>query len=153
MQKHTIETTVGFFIFLGIIVLGYLTVKLGDLSLPGNGSYSLFASFTSVTGLREGSPVYIMGLEVGKTGKLTMDQESQRVIVELRMKKGIKVYDDAIASIKTEGLIGDKSLILDPGGGGDLLHPGETITETHPPVEIADIISRYAFGNIQEERP
>ena len=50
-----------------------------------------------------------------------MDQENQKAVVEIKIKKGIKIYDDAIASIKTEGLIGDKYLSIEPGGGGNLL--------------------------------
>jgi len=44
----------------------------------------------------------MLGLEVGRVGKMTMDQDKQQAVVELRINKGIKVYDDAIASIKTE---------------------------------------------------
>ena len=65
-----------------------------------------------------------------------MDQKNQKAVVEIRIQKGIKVYDDAIASIKTEGLIGDMYLSIDPGGAGKLLGPGGTITETQPAVDI-----------------
>ena len=80
-----------------------------------------------------------------------MDQEEQMVIVEFKIKNGIKVYDDAIASIKTAGLIGDKYVSIDPGGGGDLLKPGDTITETEAPVNISDLIGKYAFGDVEKK--
>jgi phospholipid/cholesterol/gamma-HCH transport system substrate-binding protein len=150
MQKYTMETTVGIFLVLGLLCIGYMTVRLGHVSLLGDNAYSLFARFTSVTGLRAGSLVYISGIEVGRVEQLTMDQEKQKAVVEVRIRKDTKVYDDAIASIKTEGLIGDMYLSIDPGGAGTLLKPGETIIETQPPVDIVDLISKYAFGEVKK---
>ncbi len=146
MKKYTMETVVGIFVVIGLLCIGYMTVKLGHVSFLGDNTYPLFADFTSVSGLRSGNPVDMMGIEVGRVERLTMDQKNQKAIVELRVKQGIKVYDDAIASIRTEGLIGDKYISIDPGGGGDLLKPGGTITETQPSIDITDIIGKYAFG-------
>ena len=145
------ETTVGIFLVFGLLCIGYMTVKLGHVSLLGDNTYPLTARFTSVTGLRPGSLAYISGIEVGRVEKLTMDQESQKAIVDVRIRQGIKIYEDAIASIKTEGLIGDKYLSIDPGGAGAPLKPGGTITETQPAVDIADLISKYAFGDIKKQ--
>lgn len=150
MKKYAMETTVGIFLVIGLLCIGYMTVKLGHVSLFGNDAYPLFARFTSVTGLRAGSIVYISGIEVGRVEKLSMDQESQKALVELRIRNGIKIYDDAIASIKTEGLIGDMHMSIDPGGAGTLLESGGTITETQPPLDIADLVSKYAFGDVKK---
>jgi phospholipid/cholesterol/gamma-HCH transport system substrate-binding protein len=151
MKKYNMETTVGIFLVLGLLCVGYMTVKLGHVSLFGDNAYSLFARFTSVTGLRAGSLVYISGIEVGRVEKLTMDQETQKAAVEIRIRNDIKIYDDAIASIKTEGLIGDMHMSIDPGGAGTLLKPGGTITETQPPVDIAELVSKYAFGDVKKK--
>ena len=151
MQKYTMETTVGVFVVIGLFLIGFMTLNLGHVSLFGDNAYPLSARFNSVTGLRSGSPVYILGLEVGKVGRLTMDQEAQQAAVEIRIRKGVRVYDDAIASIKTEGLIGDRYLSIDPGGAGTLLEPGGTITETQPALDVADLISKYAFGEVKKK--
>jgi phospholipid/cholesterol/gamma-HCH transport system substrate-binding protein len=151
MKKYTMETTVGIFLVFGLLCIGYMTVKLGHVSLLGNNTYSLFARFTTVSGLRAGSPVNMLGIEVGRVGRLTMDQKDQKVVVEIRIQKDIKVYNDAIASIKTEGLIGDMFLSIDPGGAGKLLGPGGTITETQPAVDIVDLIGKYAFGEVRKQ--
>jgi phospholipid/cholesterol/gamma-HCH transport system substrate-binding protein len=145
------ETIVGIFLVFGLLCIGYMTVKLGHVSLLGDNAYSLFARFTTVTGLRAGGLVYISGIEVGRVERLTMDQENQKAVVEIRIRNDIKIYNDAIASIKTEGLIGDMYLSIDPGGGGDLLKPGGTITETQPAVDIADLVSKYAFGDVKKK--
>jgi phospholipid/cholesterol/gamma-HCH transport system substrate-binding protein len=151
MKKYALETTVGIFVAFGLFCIGYLTLKLGDIYLPGDSTYNLYARFTSVSGLRTGSPVSILGIEVGRVEKLTMDQEDQRAVVEIRIRKDIRIHDDALASIRTEGLIGDKYLSIDPGGSGEVLPPGGTITETQPAVEISDLIGRYAFGEVKKE--
>jgi phospholipid/cholesterol/gamma-HCH transport system substrate-binding protein len=148
MKKYSKETVVGIFVVIGLVCIGYMTVKLGNVGFFGDNSYSLFAKFSTVTGLREGNPVNMLGLEIGKVQKFTMDQENQQVLVEFKINKGIEIYDDAIASVKTEGLIGDKYVAVDPGGGGDLLANGDTITDTNSPTDIMDLVSKYAFGDV-----
>ncbi len=149
MKKFAMETVVGVFVLMGLILIAYMTVKLGHVNLFGDKSYSLYARFTSVSGLRPGNPVKMLGMEVGRVKSLQMDQDDLRAVVEIRIRKGIHVYDDAIASIKTEGLIGDRYLSIDPGGVGDILEPGATIIETQAPVEISDLIGKYAFGEVK----
>jgi phospholipid/cholesterol/gamma-HCH transport system substrate-binding protein len=150
MKKYEKETMVGIFVVVGLLCLGYMTVNLGKVSLFGDESYSLYARFSSVSGLRVGNSVDMIGLEIGRVAGFTMDQKDLVVLAELKIRQGVKVYDDAIASIKTAGLIGDKYVQLDPGGGGDLLKPGGTITETEAPVDIGDLISKYAFGDVKK---
>jgi phospholipid/cholesterol/gamma-HCH transport system substrate-binding protein len=70
--------------------------------------------------------------------------------VEFRIRKGIKIYDDAIASIKTEGLIGDKFVSIDPGGAGKIMKPGGMIIDTESPTDIQELISKYAFGDVKK---
>jgi phospholipid/cholesterol/gamma-HCH transport system substrate-binding protein len=151
MRKYSKETVVGIFVVIGLICIGYMTVKLGNVGILGENSYSLYANFNSVTGLREGNPVNMLGLEIGRVHKFSMDQENQLVQVEFKINDGIEIFDDAIASIKTEGLIGDKYVALDPGGGGDLLADGDTITDTNSPTDIMDLVSKYAFGDVGGE--
>ena len=151
MKKYTIETIVGIFVVFGLLCIGYMAVKLGNVSLLGDDSYPVIARFTSVTGLRVGNPVNILGIEVGRVERIFMDQETQKAIVEIKIKKGIKIYDDAIASIKTQGLIGDSYLSIDPGGAGELLGPRGIITETQAPLDIIDLIGKYAFGEVKKK--
>ena len=151
MKKYAMETTVGIFLVFGLLCIGYMALKLGHVSLLGDNTYSLFARFTTVSGLRAGSPVDMLGIEVGRVGGLTMDQKDQKAVVEIRIQKDIKVYDDAIVSVKTEGLIGDMFLSIDPGGSGKLLGPGGTITETQPAMDIVDLIGKYAFGEVRKQ--
>jgi phospholipid/cholesterol/gamma-HCH transport system substrate-binding protein len=152
MKKYTQETVVGIFVVVGLFAIAYMTVKLGNVGFVGENSYSLYAKFSTVTGLRVGNPVNMLGLEIGRVESFKMDQENQVAVVELKINNGIKVYDDAIASIKTEGLIGDKFISIDAGGSGDLLKNGDTITDTESPTDIMDLVSKYAFGDVGGEK-
>ena len=153
MKKYAMETTVGIFVVIGLLCIGYMTVKLGNIGFFGDNSYPLFARFSSVQGLRQGSAVQMLGIDIGRVEKLTMDQKKQLAVVEFRIKRGIKIYDDAIASIKTEGLIGDRYVSIDPGGASDvLLKPGGTIIETNSPTDIQELISKYAFGDVEKKK-
>jgi len=150
MKKYSKETIVGIFVVIGLLCVAYMTIKLGKVSVFGGDSYSLYARFNSVTGLRVDSPVEIGGIEVGRVEQLTIDQDKQQSVVKLRIEKGFRVYEDAIASIKTSGLIGDKYITIDPGGGADLLKPGGTITDTNSPIDVEDLIGKYVFGDVNK---
>lgn len=150
MKKYSMETTVGIFVVITLFCVAYLTLKLGDVSFLGDNSYSVFAKFTSVSGLKVGSPVEMLGIEIGRVAGFTMDQKDQVAVAELKVGNEVKIYDDAIASIKSAGLLGDKYVNIDAGGGGDLLEPGGIISETEPPVDFMELISKYAFGDVEK---
>lgn len=152
MKKYSMETTVGIFLVICILCVAYLTLKLGDVSILGDKSYPLFAKFTSVSGLKVGSPVEMVGMQVGRVAGFAMDQKDQVAVVELRIQDGVKVYEDAVASIKSNGLLGDKYVKIDAGGGGRLLAARGTITETEAPVDIMELISKYAFGDVEKKK-
>lgn len=151
MKKYSLETAVGLFVVAGLICVGYMTVKLGKVSLFGEETYPLKARFASVSGLRVGSPVEIYGIEVGSVVHLGIDAERQMGVVDMTINKDVKVYDDAAATIKTAGLIGDKYVKIDPGGAGVVLKPQGVITQTSVPADIEDLIGKYAFGDVKKE--
>jgi phospholipid/cholesterol/gamma-HCH transport system substrate-binding protein len=150
MKKYSKETVVGLFVVAGLVCIGYMTIKLGKVDILGDDTYALNARFNRVTGLKEGNPVNMLGLEIGRVANFKMVQDEQAVVVEMRINKGIKIYDDALASIKTEGLIGDRYMDIAPGGAGELLKPGETITETQSPTDLSELIGKYAFGDVKK---
>jgi len=151
VKKYSVESVVGIFVVIGLLCVAYMTVKLGKVSWFEDDYYPLYARFTSVSGLRVGSPVEIDGIQIGRVERMSIDNARQMALVELKIEKGIKVYDDASASIKTSGLIGDKFIKIDPGGGGDVLKPGGTVTETTSAVDIEDLVSKYVFGDVNKK--
>jgi len=154
MKKYSMETTVGIFVVAGLICVGYMTVKLGKVSLLGNDTYAVSARFASASeGVRAGSAVQVYGIEVGKVERLAIDPKRQMALVEMKISSGIKVFDDATATIKTSGLIGDKYIKIEPGGAGEPLKPGGTITDTTIPADLEELIGKYAFGDVMQPPP
>ena len=151
MKKFKQETWVGLFMTIGLICVVYLAVQLGDVSLFGSDTYALKARFNAIASLREGNPVTMMGIDIGQVTGVEIDQERRQAVVHFRIDENIAVFEDAIASIKTSGLIGEKYLEIDAGGLGDPMKPGETIVETESPVDLIELIGKYAFGAMQEE--
>jgi len=151
MRKYKYETVAGIFLVIGLVCVAYMTVRLGKVSFLGDNSYVLHARFTTVSGLRVGNPVRMFGLEVGRIGKLGLDQKDQMALVELRLNKDIKIYGDAVASIKSSGLIGDRFISIDPGGADEILKPGATIVQTQPPLDIEELVGKYAFGDVKKK--
>ena len=148
--QRKIEILVGIFVLLCLVCVGYLTIQLGQLQLFSSDSTRYQARFSQVGGLVEGSAVRISGVNVGQVKDIRLDRERYAVIVTFAVDKGIKLSDDTMVSINTRGLIGDKYLSVSPGGSGMYLEPGDTIIETQPPVNIQDLISKYAFGDTED---
>ena len=151
MKKYSHETVVGIFLVIGLIVIAFMTLRMGNVSFIGDNTYSLSAEFSSVSGLRPGNPIEVLGMEVGQVGGFRMDQENQTVVVELKINKGVTIYGDSIAAIKTAGLIGDKYISIDPGGADDELEDGDSIMDTQAPIDLGDLIGKYAFGDVSSD--
>lgn len=142
---------VGIFVIIGLLCVGYLTIKLGKMEILGDNYYTLQAKFNSATGLKPGSNVVIAGVRVGQVEEITLDTIMKVAKVTLKIQNGIELEDDSIASVKTEGLIGDKYIVITPGGSMDMLEPGGTITETESALDIEDLVSKYVFTNSQKK--
>ena len=147
MEKRSIEAAVGIFVILGMICVGYLTVKLGKMQILGDNTYSLSARFESVSGLKTGAYVEMAGVPVGQVASISLDHKEQMAMVKLKIDKDVTLTEDVIASVSTSGLIGDKYVKLTPGGGDENLKPGGIITETESAVDIEALISKYVFGS------
>jgi phospholipid/cholesterol/gamma-HCH transport system substrate-binding protein len=148
MKKYSMETIVGIFVFIGLLCVGYLTIKLGKMELIGGDNYIMYARFNSVSGLKTDSSVEMAGVEIGRVSKIGLDLEREMALVTLRIRKDVQITDDAIASIKTSGMIGDKFVKITPGGSDIILQPGETITETESAIDLEELISEYIFGGM-----
>jgi len=146
MKKFDVELAVGVFVLAGLVCLGYLSIKLGKMEMVGGKGYELNALFPNVGGLKTGSPIVIAGVEVGRVKSIALENYQARVSISL--PHDVKIQEDAIASIKTKGLIGEKYIEITPGGSEKILKPGSQIHETQPPVDLEELISKFVFGKI-----
>lgn len=150
MEKRRIEAGVGIFVIIGILCVGYLTIKLGKMQWFGNDTYFISARFESVSGLKTGAYVEMAGVQIGLVDTISLEQKSKVALVKMKIKREITLSDDVIASIATSGLIGDKYIKLSPGGSEQILKPGDMITETESAVNLEELIGKYVFGGVDK---
>jgi phospholipid/cholesterol/gamma-HCH transport system substrate-binding protein len=146
MKRTTLELGVGIFVLAGLACLAYLAIHLGKMEVLGTG-FQLTAEFDNVSGLKVGASVEVAGVEVGRVESIQLSPTDQARVV-LSLEKGLKVYTDAIASIRTKGIIGDKFVKLSPGGAEKLLPPGGRIRDTESAVNFEELISKYIQGKV-----
>lgn len=145
MKKSSIEILVGLFICVGLLCMGYISVKLGNVTLFNNDYYPLQASFTSVAGLKKDTHIEISGVQIGKVESIHL--ENYQAIVNILIKNGIEIQDDAIASIRTKGILGDQYIDILPGASDKILSPGGLIMDTEPPFDLLSILKNFVIDN------
>ncbi len=133
---------VGIFGLVGIAALSVLAFTLGRIPIVAPPHYTLYAMFDNVTGLKVNDAVQIAGVKVGKVALITLSQKNERAQLALQIHQGIMVDEDAIASVKTSGIIGDKYLSISIGGG-DPLSEGGTITHTESSFVLEDVVGQF----------
>jgi phospholipid/cholesterol/gamma-HCH transport system substrate-binding protein len=146
MKRFDLELMVGLFIIAGIICLGYLSIKLGKMEVLGGKGYEVYAIFSNIGGLKTGSSIEIAGVEVGRVKSISLENFQAHVVLNLPWS--VQIQEDAIASIKTRGLIGEKYIEITPGGSGKIMKAGDRIRETQPAVDLEELISNFVFGKI-----
>jgi phospholipid/cholesterol/gamma-HCH transport system substrate-binding protein len=146
MQRSVLDLAVGIFVLIGVLALGWLSVKLGRVEFLGGSGYQVTADFPSVGGLKAGSSVEIAGVEIGRVEGITLADYQARV--QIRIRSDVKLQEDSIASIKTKGLIGEKYIRINPGGSDRIIQHKGRIREVEPPVDFEELLSKYIFGKV-----
>jgi len=146
MRRANLELTVGFFVLIGLACLAYLAINLGKIEIYGKG-YQISANFENASGLKIGSAVEVAGVEVGRVISIQLTPLYQ-ARVKINLEAGLRVHDDAIASIRTKGIIGDKFVKLSPGSSEKLIPPGGKIINTESAIDLEELLSSYIHGKV-----
>lgn len=147
MKQNTLESAVGLFMLIGFGALVYLALQLGEVPFLRQGTtYVLKAQFDNVAGIKKGAAVQVAGVTVGEVAAIALSDD-EAALLSLRIDKTVKVPKDSIASVKSQGIIGDKFIQLNLGGDPELFKAGEMIVETESSVDIESLISKFAFGS------
>lgn len=138
--SRTTQFIVGIFALLGIAALGYLSMRLGRVELFPAPGYTIYANFDNISGLKAGDLVEIAGVQVGKVTGISL--KDNRAQVAMHLNRGVEVDDDAIAAVKTSGIIGDKYISVALGGGEKTLGNGATLRQTQSAFVLEDAIGQ-----------
>lgn len=149
MKNNGVEFWVGLFIICGFLAFGYMALQLGEIPfLSSSKSYTITAQFDNISGIKKGASVQIAGVLVGQVSSIWLDEDGF-ANVALQIDKGVEVALDSMASVKSQGLIGDKFIQLSLGGDEEFFHEGDVLTDTESAVDIESLISKFAFGDVK----
>jgi phospholipid/cholesterol/gamma-HCH transport system substrate-binding protein len=144
MAKKTSTVKIGIFIFIGIAILVLGIFLVGDKDALFSSTFNIKAYFNEVAGLRSGATVRLSGIDVGSVESVQIvDGENAKVEVVMSIKEDIRhfIRTDTKASIETEGLVGNKVVVLQIGSSSaDVVKNGGTI-EAKDPVGFAEVIA------------
>lgn len=135
------DLVVGLFVLVGLATIAYLSIQIGGISYTGPSGLVLYASFDEVGGLRTRAPVAIGGVTVGRVKAIGLDKDL-RARVTMDLDPSLKLTTDTSAGIRTQGLLGDQFVALEPGGEEEFLVSGEEIAFTESALVFERMIGR-----------
>jgi|GEM_PF-3646391 len=150
LKMRKIDLSVGVFILLGFVVLVYMSINFGDLTIFGREYYVVSTRFSNVSGLQENTEVKLLGIPVGQVDDIRL--ENYNPVVKLLVRGDIDLPEDTIASIRTQGLLGEQYVYLSPGGlPMDIPKDGSgVIRETESPIILEEVIGQLIFGGAED---
>lgn len=149
MKNSVLEFSVGIFALIGLTAMAWLSIKLARMEVVGGAYRPIYAHFTSISGLKMGASIEIAGVEVGRVDDITLDLNSYDAKVRMLVANSVPVQEDAIASIRTKGLIGDRYVRISPGASSKNLREGDRIIQTEPAIQFEELISQFIHGSIK----
>jgi len=142
MKKNTgNRIRLGIFVSLGIVLFILGVYFIGERQQLFRSTFRLSCVFKDVAGLQSGGNVRFSGITVGTVDNISIVSDTT-VKVEILIDEGTRKFikKDAVASIGSEGLMGNKILILNPGTGGKMEIENNDIVKAVQPVNMDDIL-------------
>ena len=145
MKNINTELIIGLFMIAGFLAFGYLSLQMGEFSIFNvEKNYTLEAEFDNVSGLKIGTGIEIAGVNIGKVARIRLGNEGLARVTML-IDQEIKITRDAIVSIRTQGLIGDKYIKIIQGADEEFLAEGDTVFDTESSIDFEELVSKYIF--------
>lgn len=153
MKYSKLEFSVGCFMLAGIGALLLLAFQVAGLTTNGQGeTYTLYAKFDNIGGLKVRSPVKVGGVIVGRVSDISLDPKDQVPLVTLTLNKEAGEFaESSTASVLTSGLLGEQYLGLNPGFADEdmgiaMLADGDTITDTQSALILEELIGKFIYS-------
>lgn len=143
IYKRPVETIMGILVLVVAALFCYFAYNVSDLKVVKG--YNVTAKFLKVGGLNVGSDIRINGIKIGTVVNQRLDNEDYTANVELSIAPNIKLPVDSIASIASDGLLGNKFIKIDPGHAKEMLKDGDKIQNTKDFKTIEDLVGEVIF--------
>jgi phospholipid/cholesterol/gamma-HCH transport system substrate-binding protein len=140
------EVVVGLLVGAGAAAAAAALAAWAIAHLISAGTYDVSANFASAGGLQPGAPVQIAGVPVGRVASTSLRDDAAHVVLELR--RSVRLPADSAASIRSQGLVGETYVSIEPGHGTAMLTPGDRIRHTVPATDLEDAIAAHLFGKV-----
>jgi phospholipid/cholesterol/gamma-HCH transport system substrate-binding protein len=143
VRRHVIESVMGAVVLIVaavFIYFAYVTAGIGVA--PG---YTVRAEFFKIGGLSAGSDVQISGIRVGTVSETRLDPVTYVAIVTMSINEDVKLPEDTVASIDSQGILGGKYVRLEPGQATTFIAPGGRITQTRAYRSLEDQVGEIIF--------
>ena len=152
MERSKLDLWVGLFVCAGIGALLILAMKVGNMGsiAIGSDSYTLYANFDNIGGLKPRAPVKSAGVVVGRVSSIIFDNNKFNARVEMNVEKQFQFPKDTTASILTSGLLGEQYIGLEAGGDSANLATGDTLKLTQSAVVLEKLISQFLYSKAAE---
>jgi len=135
---------IGLFTFVGILVLVLAIFFIGNQKNLFSSTFGIYGTFKNVNGLTVGNNVRFAGINVGVVQAINIETDST-VRVDLTLQNSVKKFikKDARLSIGSDGLMGDKLIVIAPGGvtSTQAVDAGNQLS-TNNPVDVDKIIAK-----------
>lgn len=151
MLNRKIEVWVGLFVLTGLAAFLLLVFKVANIDLNANNhSYTLYARFNNVGGLKIRSPIKVGGVVIGRVTEIRLDPVRLEPIVTLNIDKKFDHFPETSSiAILTSGLLGEQFLGFTPGFEDEnvsMLANGDTIEDTHGALVIEDLVGQLLYS-------
>ena len=143
MHKKPVETIMGLVVLvIALLFLGF-AYNVSDLQVVKG--YTVSAEFTKVGGLSIGSDVRINGIKVGTVTAQDLNNEDYTVKVAFSIASDVKLPKDSVATIVSDGLMGNKFVKIEPGKAKEYLQDGDRFAKTKNFKTIEDMVGEIIY--------
>jgi len=143
MNRRFAETAVGAVVV--AIAVWFLVFAYGSGDFRPVAGYALSAKFNSVGGLAPGNDVRIGGVKIGSVLDQRIDPADFRAVIVFTVRSDLKLPEDTVAAITSDGLLGGKYLRLEPGSAKATLAANATLKTTRDALSLEDMLGRAIF--------
>ena len=142
-MRLSTEAKVGLFVLAALIILAYMSFRVGQQGIGLKRGYVVEAVFDNVVGLNKDASVKIAGVEVGRVDSIKL--KDGKAVVQLRISEEVKLEKDVRAAIKTHGVLGDKYVEIAPGTQSlGFMEAGESIREVERAADIDRLLQQFS---------
>lgn len=135
METQNIKQDIklGAFALIGVLLFLIALYYLGREGNLFNKTFTVSAIFKNVEGLKEGDNVWLSGVKIGMVKNVQIVSEGKVVVIlSLKDKKNKFIKKNATAFVGSDGLVGNKIVVIRPGDADKIIHENDTINAVSP---------------------